>query len=194
MCKIICCAAVMFSLLGFVGLAQAGQSGALVCVASHVENNGETSVVVCDVYELQVHITTDGDVGRPGAFGIGAQLANGNMAYWTATGGWQNSVSGETTSVDGYYQSLPASRDFVVYHGGLAGMCSFGAGFKIGAGYGALQPDKESEVATIVADPNVKISVDHLRNTLIRMDAMKGNKWGEVYSGGDCVASKSGGG
>ncbi len=189
MFKIIWCAAAMFGLLGFVGLAHAGQSGQLVCVKSHVEYRNESSVVVCDIYELQVHITTDGDVGRPGAFGIGLQLANGTMAYWTAAGGWQTPVKGETTSVDGFYQALPPSRDYVVYRGGLAGMCAYGAGFKVGAGHGALPADREAQIERITVNPNTKFSVDHLRNTLIRVDAMKNNKWGEVYNGSDCAVS-----
>lgn len=173
-----------FGFCGFTNSAIAGQSSAWVCVHFSESDDGP----VCDSYELRVHITTGADAGRPGAFAIGARLTNGQMAYWTSTGGFEEFKSGLASPADGYYQSLPASRDYVVYRGSKKNICALsgGEGFDLFAGYGALSAEKEQQVNSLlqgtVAGPGV-VEADHIRKVYIQMDATKGDgKGGVVYS------------
>lgn len=190
----------LIGLFGLSGAAVAGQSAGLVCV--QVSPDGG-----CDVYELRVLITSDGDVGRPGAFGIGAQLAGGGMVYWTMVGGWAEYRSGFVPPVDGYHAGLPSRSEYVIYRGPFAGVCALsgGSNFSLYAAHGALTPEKEIEVNAFAArldrlpaDYIQRVGakaggtkegmVDHMRHTFIQTDVTrdiaKGGsaKGGKVYS------------
>lgn len=192
------------ALLAFSGLALAGQSASLVCVqykfmglgGNSAGNNvgmagmgADSNVDVgavdnCAVYELRVNVSADADVGRAGGFGIGAQVGSGQMAYWTAAGGWGAFTSGFVPVADGYYAALPVSRDFVVYRGPLESMCSMSRGhdFKVYAAHGALMPEREATVQAFAATKST-VSSDHIRKLYIQMDATarNGGKWGLVF-------------
>lgn len=183
---------VVFGFCGFTNSAIAGQSSEWVCVHFSETDHGP----VCDSFELRVHITSDADVGRPGAFGIGAQLSNGQMAYWTSTGGFEEFKSGLVPPADGYYQALPVSRDYVVYRGLKNGVCALSGGenFDLYAGYGALSAEKEQQVNSLlkgtVAGPGV-VEADHIRKVYIQLDATKGDGKGGVVYSKTCVVHHS---
>lgn len=195
------------ALLAFSGLTLAGQSANLVCVKYKIIGLGGNSignnvgmagmggigansnvdvgaVDNCAVYELHVNVFADSDVGRSGGFGIGAQVNGGQMAYWTAAGGWGGFTGGFVPVADGYYAALPVSRDFVVYKGPLESMCSLSRGrdFKVYAAHGALMPEREAVVQAFAATKST-VSSDHIRKLYIQMDATarNGGKWGVVF-------------
>lgn len=191
-------------LLAFAGLSLAGQSANLVCVQNKFVHTGGNSTVNnvgmagmgfndkvdvgavdnCAVYELRVNVSADVDVGRPGGYGIGAQVSSGQMAYWTAQGGWGAFTSGFVPVADGYYAALPVSRDFVVYKGPLESMCNLSRGhdFKVYAAHGALMPEREAVVQAFAAT-KATVTADHIRKLFIQMDATasNGGKWGLIF-------------
>lgn len=173
-------------------VATAGQSAKFVCVdstyAALVGNQG------CQTYELRVSITSGADTGMPGAFGVGVQLDNGKLAYWTIAKGWSAFTSGLVMPVDGYYSSLPAMREYLVFKGSLANLCTLAGGghFNVYAGHGILTPDKEQDVNTLVSR-NEKLSADHIRQVYIQQDAFLSNGKGGVVFSHDCSVTSLGG-
>lgn len=142
--------AVGFSLVAMLmcGQVEAGQSGESVCTRYVSQgDNGD----VCVEVEIRVHITTDGDVGKPGAFAIGVQTTDGRIGLWTADQGFVAPHGGLETPADGFFAALPASRDYVVYRGSPEGVCqqSGGNDFNLWAGHGALQADKAAWIADV---------------------------------------------
>lgn len=172
-------------LFGWINSALAGQSADLVCIKSHTESNGDNTVVVCDTYELRVSVSADGDTGQPGAYGIGVQLTDGRIAYWTVNGGFAGYSGGEIAPVEGYYNALPYSRDFVVYRGSAYGLCSLSMGqdFKLYAGHGILTSDKAEMVRKLMSGNQTMITGEHFRSAAIQQDARMGgpSKGGIVY-------------
>lgn len=169
---------------GFSSLVFGGQSAYMKCLSSHYQKNHGN---VCDQMEIYVNFTADGDVGKPGGYAIGVQLANGDVAYWTVSGGWKapstNDWVGDAESVDGYHTSLPASQSFKVYEGSRAALCSMvgGQSFNIWAGYGALQPDKQQETDSLSKLTTFN-NIEHIKETFIRNDGQQGNKYAVVYT------------
>lgn len=173
-------------LSGWANTALAGQSADLVCIKSHTESNGENTIVVCDVYELRVAVSADGDAGHPGAYGVGVQLTDGRMAYWTVNNGFAGYSGGEIQPAEGYYDALPYSRDFVVYRGSAYGLCSLSMGqdFKLYAGHGILTPEKADMVNKLMSRNQSMITGEHFRSAAIQQDARMGGagKGGVVYT------------
>jgi len=160
-------------------VALAGQSASLDCVQWGGGDNPE-----CVTYELKVTITSDSDVGRPGAFGIGAQISDGKMGFWTVANGWQSMMGGLVPPVDGYYQALPASRSYLVYRGPYSGLCSLSGlqPFDLYAAHGALSPANEHTVSQIISSGS-NLPADHIRSMFIQMDVFKGAANGAVKGG-----------
>ena len=191
----------MLFLLSAANAVMAGQSAQLVCVqytifgggingsnginGIGIGGNNDGAINNCAIYELRVTVASDSDEGRSGAFGIGAQNVNGQMAYWTVAEGWGPFTGGLVPSVDGYYPTLPSSREYVVYRGSFDAMCGLSRGrdFNIYAAHGALMPEKE-KIVQVFAGTKTKVSSDHIRKVYIQMDATAkdGGKWGLVYS------------
>lgn len=171
-------------LLVMSSFAVAGQSATWTCI--EWRDNGDDSV--CVKYELKVRITTDQDAGRPGAFGIGAQLDDGQMINWTAARGFEAYTSSLAEPADGYYAALPTVKEFVVYRGTVGELCALSGGraFTLFAAHGALMPEKEAMVNQTLAahagNPNV-VSADHFRRVFIQNDVRQNtDKYGEVFS------------
>jgi hypothetical protein len=162
----------------------AGQSAALVCV-EEVSDGG------CQRYELRVTITSETDVGKVGAFGIGVHLSNDGYGYWTVARGFQEFQGGLVIPTEGVFTSLPASRTYVVYSGPLSGICALARykNFELYAGHGIVPPDKEAQVQWLLSK-NLKVSADHIRGAFIQSDVIRSTRqlsesnWkaGMVYS------------
>jgi len=177
----------LVAMIVYGNLAMAGQSASLVCV-----NPAFWNCTAFDTYQLQVTITSDADAGLPGAFGIGAQLPNGQIANWTSTGGWGGFITGLWQPADGYYPALPASKSYTVFQGTLVDMCNLTSfqNFSLYAAHGALQPTKEQEVQTMIAaqaslPANLQLPANQIRMTFIQNDAVANQnaiKGGLVYS------------
>jgi len=171
-------------LLVVSGVTVAGQSATWTCVEWN--NNGDDPV--CVKYELKVRITTDQDAGRPGAFGVGAQLGDGQLVQWTVARGFEAYTAAMAEPSDGYYAALPAVKEFVVYRGTARELCTLsgGLGFTLYAAHGILTPEKEAQVNQLLAghtnNPNV-VSTDHFKRVFIQNDVRQNtNKYGEVFS------------
>lgn len=167
--------------LGFSGSAMAGQSGGLVCIKWSVNSDP----MVCDIYELRVQITAGADTGRPGAFGVGVQLSNGRMAYWTADKGFGEFTIGMVEPADGYYDALPASREYVIFRGTAQDMCQLSGrrDFRVYAAHGVLSAEQEQQVNSLFAGKNTKVSADHVRKVFVQNDVARNpGKGGVVYS------------
>lgn len=166
----------------------AGQSAELVCTRATflVKSNSDD----CIEQALQVTVTADDDAGRPGAFGVGAQLSgrkfsNGDLFVWTQSGGWAAVNGGVEVSADGYYDALPARRTYIVWRGAPGSMCNLSGGrdITVWAGHGILTDKAEHVIQTLHAIRNPHIDLDHIRATYIQMDATRGEgKGGPVYS------------
>ncbi len=176
-------------LLITAGTVSAGQFADMVCVKYRLGMSDYGSNTIggdnCEIYELRVTVTSDADAGQPGAFGIGAQLNSGAMAYWTAAGGWGAFKSGLVPPVDGYYPALPASQTYVVFHGSLASMCEMSGrqNFRVYAAHGILTAQKGKTVQDL-QELTTNITADHMRRVFIQMDATARNsgKAGLVYT------------
>lgn len=176
----------LMTVLTFVGAAaigtsaSAGQSATMTCVVSHYDDSG----LVCDKYEFRVSITADGDTGRTGGFGIGVQLASGEMAYWTPAKGFTAFRGGLIEPVEGIVSALPARREYLVFTGSLAELCALSGGqnLDVYAGYGAVPADKEAQLQFLLSR-NIKLAADHIRGAYVAYDIHK-NPWkvGKVYS------------
>lgn len=172
------------ALLVVADFAVAGQSATWTCVEWN--NNGDDPV--CVKYELKVRITTDQDAGRPGAFGVGAQLSDGQLVQWTVARGFEAYTAALAEPSDGYYAALPAVKEFVVYRGTVKELCasSGGLGFTLYAAHGVLTLEKEAQVNQLLAghtnNPNA-VSADHFKRVFIQNDVMQNTeKSGEVFS------------
>jgi hypothetical protein len=172
------------------GNASAGQSAELVCVQKGTYTLGTNMnisgyILGCITYELRVTVTSDGDAGQPGAFGIGARLNSGLMAFWTMNGGWGPYNSALIPPVDTYYAALPPTNTYTIFHGTLEDLCQLSRfqSFSIYAGHGILSPEKVSTINDL-KQYGSNIPTDHLRRVFIQMDAMTKNsgKTGLVYS------------
>jgi hypothetical protein len=179
----------------------AGQSAELVCTRTsfstkfnfgddYVWNAFQNNPDDCVEQALQVTVTADDDAGRPGAFGVGAQLSggkllNGNLFVWTESGGWAAPAGGIEAPADGYYDALPARRTYIVWRGAPGSMCNLSGGqdITVWAGHGILTEQAEHLVETLHAIHNPRIDPDHIRAVYIQMDATRGEgKAGPVYS------------
>lgn len=144
-----------------------------------------------DGSKLLVTITTEAKAGRPGAFSIGAHLANGKMAFWTNTDGWRDLRGHEFASVDGVYSALPSSVSFTINFGNRLKLCGLtgGKAVDIYAGYGILTAEQEAMVnlwRSRVEGASHLVSIEHARNVLIMDNVVNNpNQYGLVHSD-DC--------
>lgn len=177
------CQFVLFKLfLAMIGVlagasAWASQSATMICTNTDIDG-------VCVRYELRVTIASDGDVGRAGAFGIVAQAANGQLAYWTVANGLGAYRGGLIQPVEGIFKSLPASREYLMFAGSPSELCALASGqsFDLYAGHGAVPIEREAQLEFLLSK-NIKLSVDHIRGAFIQYDVHK-NPWkvGLVFS------------
>lgn len=162
-------AAMLLFLLLAPSHVMAAQSAQFTCV----EWDWTWDSMNCSQWELHVTISPNpGDIGKPGGFGIGAQLSSGAIAEFTQ-GGWAG-VSGAAmaNTVDGYYESIPATKSWRVFRGSMQAMCNMtGGAFSVYAGYGVLDEDKEDMVRRFHAKKNPRLPADHLRTVYIQNSA-----------------------
>ena len=165
----------------------AGQSAKMTCT-KHEPMNGYfgDAAIICVEYELRVTITTDGDQGRVGALGIGVQLEDGRLAYWTMNGGFGAYFGGLVQPTEGVMSSLPTKREYLVFRGVPEQLCEMAErqSFKMYAGHGSVPPEKEALLERLL---NFKFRtpypIDHIKGAFIQHDVIE-NPWkiGEVYS------------
>lgn len=127
------------------------------------------------------------DVGRPAAFYIGA--GNGSQYTVWANGQWQSPV--DANSVRQYQAAdwtpalTAAQRDYVVLDQAL--ICNMpGANntvVELYAGYGILTPEAETKVQQYISVAGTgRIPPDHIRNTHIRDNMQRTNKYWTVLT------------
>lgn len=158
--------------LGATGVsagALAGQTATGVCLQS--------SDTECLLYELRVSITSDEDVGKTGAYGIGVWLANGGLAYWTAANGFSWYRGGLVQPVEGIQSSLPVGREYLIYSGPASGLCALSGGqaFDIYAGRGIIPNDKLAQLNWLLTQ-KIQLPVDHIRGAYIYQD-VRNSPW-----------------
>jgi hypothetical protein len=143
----------------------------------------------CVEQALQVTVTADDDAGRPGAFGVGAQLSDGSLFVWTESGGWAAPAGGIEAPADGYYDALPVRRTYTIWRGPFGSapvsMCALSNGrdITLWAGHGSLTADAEYLVKTLHELRSPGLDPDHIRAVYIQMDATRGaGKGGPVYT------------
>ena len=162
----------------------AGQSASMTCTKRAQYYNNDNQTYKCEWYELRVKVTTDNDVGLPGAFGVGVQLEDHSLAYWTINGGFQEYKGGLVQPADGITLSLPAVREYLVFSGPPAQLCalSLHQQFDLYAGHGAVPAEREAQVQRLLSY-NLPFSVDHIRGAYIQADVNK-NPWkaGLIYT------------
>lgn len=177
---------VVGSLVGLVLLClssgvSAGQSATMTCVKYSIFNQER----VCLRYELWVTVTSDADMGRTGGFGIGVQLSDDTLAYWTAAGGFEPYRGGLVQPTEGILPSLPASRSYMVFAGLIPQLCALThhRSFNMYAGYGSVPPEREAQLEYVLGFKfPMPISADHIRGAYIQADVHQ-NPWkiGHVY-------------
>lgn len=126
-------------LITIASQAFAGQSAEMVCI-----NNP------CDHYELHVNITSNGDAGLPGVYGVIAIAGqppdkSSNIAYWTEDNAW--SPYSDNTLIkptDDSLKKLKANRDLVIFRGSKEELCklSNGHSFNLFAWHVGLKADQ----------------------------------------------------
>lgn len=158
----------------------AEQASNWICSKNQATGNSSNP---CTEYELHVTIQTGIDAGKFGAFGIFAQhpVNNNRAAFWTLKKGWNPYIGGIMLPVDGQYNSLPKSQEYVIYRGKKEDICKLanGLNFDVIAGYGVLTPENKK----IITEMNVGAEeASILRQKAIQSDALMSQKGGVVFS------------
>lgn len=154
--------------------AWAGATADMACLYPQQQEDGST---YCGRYELRVTITADEDVGRLGAFGVGAQLASGELSYWTQSGGWVAYRGGLAQAAEGIMQALLTSRQYLVFGGTRAELCALSGNqaFDVYAGRASIPADKEQQLQWLLSK-NIPVPADHIRGAYMRQD-IRNNPW-----------------
>ena len=167
-------------LIAIANQAYAGQSAEMVCT-----NNP------CDRYELHVNITSEGDAGLPGAYGviaIAGQPPNksSNIAYWTEDNTW--SPYSDNTLIkptDDSLKKLKATRDLVVFRGRKEELCrlSNGHSFNLFAWHVGLKADQIRKTQLFLDKFQITgWQAENFWNSVLFYEANKQKKVGWVYS------------
>ena len=175
-----------------------------------VEGGGDSG---CSRYETTITLTVNidpADVGRPGAFFIGARETSGQpgdmqnikrnnkdtVAMWllTPTEGWIG-FNGSRYEPFEISNAMPATRVIVpINRRDLCQFIGYNRNMELWAGYGVLSEDKEHAVNEFHRINNPRIPPDHIRGVYVYDDMKSGQKYWNVLNVIGCYPSDEAGG
>jgi hypothetical protein len=191
-------------LLSFFAVAASTASAAARLVETQVQIGSGDSAYTETYYSVEI-TGTGVDVGRPGAFYVGA-VRNNAQIFYLGSDGWQQYKGGMGAATE-MFPNIPGTPRY--YHPitgvaigkpinnhwywgnqygnarlgatkmevcGLAGM----AKVDLWAGIGSLSPDKEEMVQTWHREKNPLIDPNHIRNVYVQTDMQKNQKYWQI--------------
>ena len=167
-----------------------------VCMGGGGDSDG------CSYYDTTITVTVNidpADVGKPGAFFIGARETNGQPGYtnninkdtvamWllTPTEGWVGFNGGRYEPFE-ISNAMPSRRVIVpINRQNLCQFIGYDRNIELWAGYGVLSPDKERAVNEFHRINNPRIPPDHIRGVYVYEDMKSGQKYWNVLNAIGC--------